>query len=141
MLTTQLGEKKVALSAVVFVGILFLSSLAVKAQEANTKSASGPKVVELRLGTGVQDKQIVGEDSTFALNEKVYVWMKITGAANDSIVVSWKHADKEYNTTIGIGSNSWRTWAYKTVSAAGDWTVSVSLPSGEVLKEASFTVK
>jgi hypothetical protein len=133
--------KKIALLLVVFIGVLFLSSGAIRAQETNKKSEAGIKVVEMKLGTGVQDKQIAGEDSTFALNAKVYVWMKITGGEGDSVAVSWKHADKEYKTTIGIGGNSWRTWAYKTVSAAGDWTVAVSTQSGEVLKDASFTVK
>lgn len=133
--------KKIALSLTVFVGVLFLSSIATQAQDTNKKSEAGPKVVQMKLGTGVQDKQIAGEDSTFALNSKVYVWMKTTGGAGDSILVTWKHADKEYKTTIGIGGNSWRTWAYKTVSVAGDWKVTVSTKSGDVLKAASFTVK
>lgn len=130
--------KKIAL---LFVGILFLSAGLTYAQDTNKKPEAGPKVIEMKLGTGVQDKQISGEDSTFALNAKVYVWMKITGAAGDSIVVNWKNAANEYKATIGIGGNSWRTWAYKTMSAAGDWTVTVSTQSGNMLKEASFTVK
>jgi len=133
--------KKLALSSVVFVGVLFLSAGLIYAQDANKKSEGGLKLVEMKLGTGVLDKQISGEDSTFVLNAKVYVWMKVTGGAGDSIVVNWKHADKEYKTTIGIGGNSWRTWAYKTLSAAGDWTVTVSTQSGDILKEANFTVK
>ncbi len=141
MLTTQIIEKKITLLLAVLVGVLFLSTGLTRAQDSGKKSEAGLKVVEMKLGTGVQDKQISGEDSTFALNSKVYVWMKITGGQGDSVVVNWKHADKEYKTTIGIGGNSWRTWAYKTMSAAGDWTVSVMNQSGDVLKEASFTVK
>jgi len=133
--------KKIMLLSVVFIGVLFLSSSAIRAQETNKKMEAGIKVVQMKLGTGVQDKQIAGEDSTFALNAKVYAWMKVTGGAGDSIVVSWKHADKEYKATLGLGGNSWHTWAYKTVSAAGDWTVTVSTQSGEVLKAATFTVK
>jgi len=133
--------KKISLLTAIFVGVLTLSASSVRAQNASMKMEAGIKIVDLKLGTGVQDKQISGEDSTFALNSKVYVWMKTTGGAGDSIVVDWKHADKEYKATIGIGGNSWRTWAYKTVSAAGDWTVSVSTQAGEVLKEAKFTVK
>jgi hypothetical protein len=133
---------KIALSVVVIIGVLFLSSLVAQAQEANRKSeAAGPKIVELRLGNAIRDKQIAGEDSTFALNAKVYVWIKITGVAADSIVVSWKHAGKEHKTTLGIGGSPWRTWAYKTMSSAGDWTVTVTTKSGEMLKETSFTVK
>ena len=90
-----------------------------------------PKITDLKLGTGVQDKLIVGEDSTFAVNTKVYVWTKIAGAMGDSIVVNWKRADKEYNAVIEIGGSPWRTWNYKTVSAAGNWTVTVSTGSGK----------
>ena len=133
--------KKLSLLPVVFIGILFLSAGLTYAQDTNKKSEGGMKVAELKLGTGVQDKLISGEDSTFALNTKVYAWMRIAGGAGDSIVVNWKHADKEYKTTIGIGGNSWRTWSYKTVSAAGDWTVTVSNQAGDLLKEATFTVK
>jgi hypothetical protein len=133
--------KKLALLTVASVGVLILSAGLMYAQDTNKKPEGGMKVVEMKLGTGVQDKQISGEDSTFALNAKVYAWMKITGGAGDSIVVNWKHADKEYKATIGIGGNSWRTWSYKTVAAAGDWTVTVSNQAGDVLKEASFTVK
>ncbi|HUI28902.1 MAG TPA: DUF2914 domain-containing protein [Candidatus Acidoferrales bacterium] len=133
--------KRIVLLAVIFVGVLTLSSSLVSAQNANMKPEAGPKVVDMKLGAGIQDKQITGEDSTFALNAKVYAWMKVTGAAGDSIVVTWKHADKEYKATIGVGGSPWRTWAYKTVSAAGDWTVTVLTQSGEVLKTGSFTVK
>ncbi len=133
--------KRIAVLAVIFIGVFTLSASLVRAQNASMKPEAGPKVIEMKLGTAIQDKQISGEDSTFALNSKVYVWMKITGAAGDSIVVNWKHADKEYKATIGIGGNSWRTWAYKTISGAGDWTVTVSTQSGNVLKDANFTVK
>jgi hypothetical protein len=132
--------KKIALLSVVIIGVLLLSC-ATQAQDANKKPEAGPQIAELKLGTGVQDKQIVGEDSTFALNGKVYVWMKVTGASGDSLNVTWKQGDHSYNGTIFVGGNSWRTWAYKTVSATGDWTVTVSTQAGDVLKEATFSVK
>ncbi len=132
--------KKIALLSSVFIGVLLLS-LATQAQDTNKKPEAGPKIAEMKLGTGVQDKQIVGEDSTFALNGKVYVWMKVTGGAGDSLNVTWKQGDHSYNGTIFVDGNSWRTWAYKTVSAAGDWTVTVSTQAGDVLKEATFSVK
>ncbi len=132
--------KKIAFLWIALIGILFLSSGS-QAQNANKMMQMAPKITDLKLGTGVQDKQIVGEDSTFAVNTKVYVWMKITGAMGDSIMVNWKHADKEYKAAIEIGGSPWRTWNYKTVTAAGSWTVTVTTASREVLKEVSFTVK
>lgn len=133
--------KKIQLCSAVLIGVLLLLSTAVKAQEMKTKAQGAPAVTQMKLGTAVQDREIVGEDSTFSLGEKVYAWMKVTGASGDSIAVTWKHADISYSTTVYIGSNSWRTWVYKTMSAAGDWTVTAATTTGDVLKEVTFTVK
>ncbi len=133
--------KKILLSSATLIGIFLLTSAAASAQEMKMKAASGPEVAELKLGTSVQDKEIVGADSTFSMGEKVYAWMRVTHASGDSLTVTWKHADMTHGTTVYIGSNSWRTWVYKTMSASGEWTVSVSTQSGKVLKEVTFTVK
>ncbi len=133
--------KKILLGSTALIGVVFLLATAATAQEMKMKAQSGPAVEQLKLGTSVQDREIVGQDSTFNMGEKVYAWMRVTGAANDSIVVTWKHAEITYSTTIHIGSNSWRTWAYKTMTASGEWTVTVSTQSGDVLKNVTFTVK
>ena len=132
--------KKILLSSATLIGIFLLTSAAVSAQEMKMK-ATGPEVVELKLGTAVQDREIVGADSIFNMGEKVYAWMRVTHASGDSVTVTWKHADMTHSTTIYIGSNSWRTWVYKTMTASGEWTVSVSTQSGKLLKALTFTVK
>lgn len=132
--------KKILLSSATLIGIFLLASAAASAQEMKMK-ATGPEVAELKLGTSIQDREIVGADSTFKMGEKVYAWMRVTHASGDSVTVTWKHADMTQSTTVYIGSNSWRTWVYKTMSASGEWTVSVSTQSGKVLKELTFTVK
>ena len=84
---------------------------------------------------------ITTEDSVFTVNEKVYLWMKVEGGPADSLTVTWKHGDDTYETKLNIGGSPWRTWAYKTAWLAGDWSVTVTSPAGEVLKEMQFTVK
>ena len=133
--------KKILLASALFVGVLLVTSTAIQAQEMKTKAATEPAVSQMKLGTAIQDREIAGVDSTFKVGEKVYAWMRVTGASGDSIVVTWKHADITYSTTVSIGSVSWRTWVYKTMSASGDWTVTAALKSGKVLKELTFTVK
>jgi len=108
---------------------------------AQEKAAGVLKVAEAKLGTDVQNKAIVGEDSTFALNGRVYLWLKITGGPADSISVSWKHEEHSYAAKLGIGGSPWRTWAYKTVAFPGEWTVTIEGPDGTVLKQIPFTVK
>lgn len=123
---------------------IFLCSLFVvaaflaPAQEQGTVSKLA--VAEAKLGKGVQDREIVDETTTFALNERVYLWLRVTGGPSDSITVTWKTGDQRYSSKLNIGGSSWRTWSYKTASSAGDWTVTVTDAEGNVLKEMAFTV-
>jgi len=133
--------KKLVVFPAMLIGLVFLMSQTLRAQEAAMKAMTGMKVTEMKIGTDVQNKEIVGEDSTFALNSKVFVWMRVTGGNGDSLVITWGHAGMAHSMTVGIGSNSWRTWAYKNATAAGEWTVTASTKSGDVLKKATFTVK
>ncbi len=101
----------------------------------------GIQITDAKLGKNIQDRMIVDEDSTFELNSKVFLWMKTSGGANDSVTVTWKTGDFTHAATLFIGGSPWRTWASKTVTKAGDWTVTVTDAAGSVLKEMSFTVK
>lgn len=133
--------KKILLGSATFAGVLLLMSTAVQAQQMKMKAMTGPEVSQMKLGTSVQNREIVGQDSTFNMGERVYAWLLVTGASGDSVAVTWKHAAINYSTTVYIGSNSWRTWVYKTMTASGDWTATAALKSGEVLKKLTFTVK
>ena len=110
-----------------------------QAQEETT--TEGIQVIDAKPGKNIQDRAIVNEDTSFALNASVFVWMKIEGAASDAVTVTWKCGDQTLATTIGIGGSPWRTWAARTVRKAGDWTVTISDSKGTTSKELSFTVK
>lgn len=109
------------------------------AQEQETMSTL--TVADAKLGKGVQDREIVDETTTFALNDRVYLWLKVTGGPADSITVTWKTGDQTYSSKLNIGGSSWRTWSYKTAYTAGDWTVTVTDADGNVLKEMAFKVE
>jgi hypothetical protein len=98
------------------------------------------EVADAKLGKDVQDRKIVDETTTFEVNEKAYLWMRVVGGPSDSITVTWKTGDMSYESKLNIGGSSWRTWANKTLYNAGPWTVTVTDASGTVLKEMSFTV-
>lgn len=108
---------------------------------AQDQQMAGLRVEDARLGTDVQDREIVGETSTFHLNDRIYLWLKVVGGASDSITVLWKTGDQEYSTNLHIGGSPWRTWAYKTAYVEGGWTVTVTDAAGAVLKEMSFVVE
>ena len=122
-----------------FVLVLCTIAAAGFAQE-KAAPAAAVSIASAKLGTSIADKQIVGEDTTFALNEKVYLWLKVKGGPSDSLTVTWKHESHSYETKLAVGGNPWRTWTYKTAAWAGPWTVAVADNMGNILKELNFEV-
>jgi len=108
--------------------------------QAQAKETKGLKVIQAQLGKDVQNKKIADTTTTFAVNEKAYLWMRITGGPADSITVTWKTGDQTYPSKLNVGGSPWRTWSYKTLYTAGDWTVSVTDADGNSLKDMSFKV-
>ncbi len=104
------------------------------------KDASMLKVDEAMLGSGVETRELVGEAKEFSLNDKVYLWLKLTGGPAEDLTVTWKGGGKSYETKLKVGGSPWRTWAYKTAAVAGAWTVTVTDAAGNNLKELTFTV-
>lgn len=104
------------------------------------KSISVLTVTAAALGTGVQERKLLGEADHFLLNQKVYVWLALAGGPADEIVVTWTQGDKSYETKLKVGGTTWHTWAYKTAAVAGHWSVTVADASGNVLKKLDFTV-
>jgi hypothetical protein len=103
--------------------------------------AEGLQVMDAKLGKGVQDRNMTEEATTFAVNDKVYLWLKIAGGPADGVKVNWKLGDKVDPYTLKVGGNPWRTHASKTAYKAGDWTVTVTDANDHVLKELKFTVQ
>lgn len=124
-----------------FTAILLIFPVVTSAQEMKASQQNMPVIEQLLLGTSIQNKELSGQDSTFNVRDKVYLWMMVTGATGDSLVLTWKHGDNSYETKLSIGGSPWRTWAYKTVAAAGEWSITVSTQSGQILKTKTFTVK
>jgi Protein of unknown function (DUF2914) len=104
-------------------------------------SAEGLQVADARLGKGVQDRNITEESTTFAVNDRVYLWVKLTGGGSDAVKVSWKVGDSTDTVTLKVGGSPWRTWSSKTAWKAGDWTVTITDAGDQVLKELKFTVQ
>ena len=98
------------------------------------------KITEAKLGKGVENRVVTEESATFALNTKVYFWMKTSGGTGD-ITITWKSGNRSHNTTLKIGGDPWRTWAYHTTYATGEWTATATDDKGTVLKEITFTVQ
>jgi hypothetical protein len=103
------------------------------------------QVEKIGVGTGIQEKELVGADSTFASSVgKVYCFSKILGAEGKEVEQVWYHNDKEVNRVkIAVKYPSYRCWSYKTIqpNQTGTWRVEVVDNEGKVLKSISFTIK
>jgi hypothetical protein len=126
------------------IAILFVAAPLIAQTEETAAKAKAPsgdiQVLDAKVGTEIQDKEISGEDSTFTVGVKVWFWFKVKGAS-DSLTVTWKCGDFSKESKLAIGGSPFRTWTAKNVAKAGDWTVTVSDASGNALKELKFTVK
>jgi len=131
--------KQTALAFIVLMVVIAFGMTGVQAQT-DTKAAT-IQIVDAKLGTDVKDRTIVDENTTFPLNSKVFVWLKVAGAASETITVKWADGSVTHETQLSIGGTPWRTWANKTVAQAGDWTVTVTDGSGNILKELTFKVQ
>lgn len=102
---------------------------------------TGIQIIDARLGTDVKERMIVGEDSTFALNSKVFLWFKVVGATSETLTVTWNHGDLYFSTMLAVGGSPWRTWANKLVVKPGEWSVMITDSKENVLKKINFNVE
>jgi hypothetical protein len=98
-------------------------------------------VADAKLGKGIQDREITEEATAFAVNDKAYLWLRVTGGPSDPVQVTWKSGDHTDTVSLKVGAATWRTWSSKTLWKAGDWTVTVTDAGGNVLKEIAFSVQ
>jgi len=129
------------LSSIIVLTVFAAVSLAARpAAPQGAAAAGGVQVAEAKLGKGVENKEIKDESTTFAVGEKAYLWMKITGGPGD-LKVNWKVGETADTISLNVGASSWRTWSTKTLHKAGDWTVTVTDAAGTTLKELTFKVQ
>src|SRR5262245_7658846 len=127
-------------SIIVLIVFAAVSTAARPAAPQGAAAAGGMQVADAKLGKSIENKEIKDEAATFAVGEKAYLWMKITGGPGD-LKVTWKNGDLADTVSLNVGASAWRTWSNKTLHKAGDWTVTVADASGTTLKELTFKVQ
>ena len=114
-----------------------------KAPAAEKTAAS----TELKVGTGVESKALVGaaEEFKVAADTKIWAWAKASGLAPDAkLTLTFNKGDKEaYRKELQAAGSPWRVNAYKTFRAGdgGDWTARLLGPDGAELAAAKFKVE
>ena len=139
--------QKFTLSVTFLIFFLFIANFYTKSQDTE-RHTTGIQILNAKLGKDVKDRMLVDEDSTFELNTKVFLWMKVSGEANSTIQIHWKPPPVSEQsvvqpivTELKIGGNPWRTWAYRTAYKVGEWTVTITDNEGQVIKELNYHVR
>jgi len=110
------------------------------AADSKPKDASGASA-EVKVGTGVEKHEIVGEATSFPAGTTVWVWSRITNGEGN-IKHVWKRDGKEvWAAMLPVGSKLWSTMSRRTIPSAGSWEVDVQTEAGASIGSVSFTIQ
>ncbi len=106
-------------------------------------TASNLTITKFGVGTGVADRQLVGESDSFREGQTVWFWTRVTGgSAGDAIEHVWiREGVRQGSIALNIGGSHWRTQSRRIMreGSAGSWTVEARDSEGRVLATSSFT--
>ena len=99
----------------------------------------------IAAGTDVQDRKLIGANSTFKIGAPVWVHIAVRNPGEaDEVTMVWRLEDElVWEMKLDVGTSSaWRTWTRMRMPASrtGQWTVEVLDTDGESLGEVSFDV-
>lgn len=126
--------------------LLFLTISLVVLATVQPLHAQQLDVVSQEFGTAVDNRELVGTDSTFSSDVgTVYCFTRIKGAEGESTVTHiWYHNEEEVSrVSLDLKSADWRTWSSKKIlpTWTGKWTVEVVNTEGEVLTSGTFNIE
>jgi cytoskeleton protein RodZ len=100
----------------------------------------GMSVPEYGVGTGVEDRALVGARDRFAEGTQAWFWTLVEGGASgDRIEHVWLHEGVEAaRIGLDIGGARWRTQSAKTLRSSGNWAVEARDANGRVLARTEF---
>lgn len=126
--------------------IVMVTILCQSYMHAQQEGVTGFTVAKMGVGTGMENRELVGEAETFPVEtEKVYCYLEAKDISVDTTVTFvWSLDGKELNrTTVSLKQGSrWRTWAQKAIyNKKGDWRVDLQDSTGNVVHSVSFKIE
>lgn len=107
-----------------------------------TSAASHMQISEFAVGTGVENRQLVGERTQFAEGSKAWFWTRVEGGSSgDSIEHVWlREGVEQLRVPLKIGGPRWRTHSNKTLhpGSTGNWSVEARDAAGRLLARREF---
>jgi Protein of unknown function (DUF2914) len=123
------------------------ATTAAPAEKAAPATEKATAKTDLKVGTGVEKKELVGAAEEFKVgaDTKIWAWAKVAGLAADAkVTLTFNKGDKEaFRKELQAAGSPWRVNAYKTFRAGdgGDWTAKLLGPDGAELAAAKFKVE
>ena len=103
--------------------------------------AMADPTAEVKAGTGVEKREVVGEAATFPAGTTVWVWSKITDGEG-AVKHVWKRDGQEvWTATLKVGGKKWSTQSRRSIQKAGAWEVEVQSADGAKIGTVAFTVQ
>jgi len=103
-------------------------------------TAANLSIPSFGVGTGVENRQLVGEADSFTAGTRVFFWTRVVGGRDgDTIRHVWLHEGRVIaGTDLRLGGSHWRTQSRKTLRALGRWTAEARDAAGNVLARTEF---
>lgn len=121
-----------------------VASTAVAQQPTQAGAPSTAPTAEISIGTGIENRELVGAAETFALTTgKVFCFSRLMNATGTEIEHVWYKGDTEMaRVKLMVNGSPWRTYSSKNIGedGAGEWRCDVAM-GGNVLSSAKFTVQ
>lgn len=112
--------------------------------ETTTRPAdtAGPIIRDYGVGSGVENRRLIGERRRFGEGTQVWFWTRVEGAASGARIHHvWLHEGVETaRVKLRIGGPSWRTYSTKMLwpGSTGNWAVEARDDAGRVLAREEF---
>lgn len=137
-----MGNRHWIFALMLSTGAAFAAAGTAFAEDAKpAQSAPAAASAEVKVGTGVEKHEIVGEASTFAPGTTVWVWSRITNGQG-TVKHVWKLDGKDvWTATLQVGSARWSTMSRRPIHTKGSWEVDVQTDAGTSIGSVSFKVE
>ncbi|HUG40815.1 MAG TPA: DUF2914 domain-containing protein [Longimicrobiales bacterium] len=141
----MLSKTRMLVLAGAALALLLVTAATPRAAAAQEETESGVTVSRAVLATGVEDREPVGEATSFSADVgRVYFYVVLEGDfAEQQFEAVWLRDGEEVaRVPLTARGPRWRTWSAKTIPAewAGAWTVRLVDGSGTELSAIDFTV-
>ena len=100
-------------------------------------------VTEFGVGTGVENRALVGKGEFFSRGDSCAFWTRVVGGRDgDEISHLWlRDGNVAMSVSLPIGASHWRTYSTLQLGSAGDWIVEARDAENRLLARSTFNVR